>query len=102
VVEQLGRDGIQFKSLTESIDTTTPNGGLMYHMFGAFGAFAKFERNLIRERTNVGLAAAQSRGKVGGEKKPSIPDCPKTRQLTLTGFWASCSHPNVITKLWCS
>jgi len=66
VVERLDLDGIQFRSLTESIDTTTPNGKLIFHLFGAF---AEFERNLIRERTNAGLAAARSRGRVRGRKK---------------------------------
>src|SRR5438270_98601 len=55
--------GIEFISLTEQIDTTTPGGKLIFHLMGAL---AEFERDLIRERTNAGLAAARSRGRTGG------------------------------------
>lgn len=57
---------IALLSLTENIDTSTPTGKLVFHIFGAL---AEFERNLIRERTMAGLAAARARGKVGGRKK---------------------------------
>jgi len=50
-------------SLHEAIDTATTSGKLTFHLFGAL---AEFERNLIRERTQAGLAAARSRGKKGG------------------------------------
>ncbi len=53
--------------LQESIDTTTSSGKLVFHIFAAL---AEFERNLIRERTNVGLAAARARGRLGGRKNP--------------------------------
>jgi len=58
--------GIEFKSLTENIDTSTPTGMLMFHLIGAL---AEFERNLIRERTNAGLEAARARGHKGGRPK---------------------------------
>src|SRR5215467_12727857 len=58
--------GIDFISLTEHIDTTTPGGKLIFHLMGAL---AEFERDLIRERTNAGLAAARARGHVGGRPK---------------------------------
>jgi DNA invertase Pin-like site-specific DNA recombinase len=58
--------GIGFKSLTENIDTTTSGGKLIFHIFGAL---AEFERNLIRERTQAGLAAARARGLTGGKPK---------------------------------
>ena len=57
---------IGFKSLTESIDTTTSGGKLFFHIFGAL---AEFERNLIRERTSAGLIAARERGRKGGRPK---------------------------------
>ena len=57
---------IEFKSLTENIDTSTPTGVLMFHFIGAL---AEFERNLIRERTNAGLEAARARGHFGGRRK---------------------------------
>lgn len=66
VVSMLAERGISFKSLTEQIDTTTPGGKLIFHVFGAL---AEFERDLIRERTHAGLAAARSRGRVGGRPK---------------------------------
>jgi DNA invertase Pin-like site-specific DNA recombinase len=57
---------VDFISLTEKIDTTTPGGKLIFHVMGAL---AEFERDLIRERTNAGLAAARARGRVGGRPK---------------------------------
>lgn len=70
-VTALEDKGIGFKSLTESIDTTTSGGKLIFHIFGAL---AEFERNLIRERTNAGLTAARARGKNGGRPKSSLND----------------------------
>ncbi len=57
---------INFISLTENIDTTTPGGKLIFHVMGAL---AEFERDLIRERTNAGLEAARARGRKGGRPK---------------------------------
>jgi DNA invertase Pin-like site-specific DNA recombinase len=59
--------GIGFRSLQEAIDTTTPGGKLVFHVFAAL---AEFERDLIRERTTAGLAAARARGRHGG--RPSV------------------------------
>ena len=66
VVTQLELEGINFKSLHESIDTVLSSGKLVFHLFGAL---AEFERNLIRERTQVGLQAARTRGRMGGRPK---------------------------------
>jgi DNA invertase Pin-like site-specific DNA recombinase len=65
-VEDLKARGIGFRSLTESIDTTTSAGQLIFHFFGAL---AEFARNLIRERTQASLAAARARGRVGGRRR---------------------------------
>ncbi len=66
-VNLLNERGIQLKSLTENlIDTTTPSGKLV---FGIFGLMAEFERDMLRQRTNAGLAAARKRGRVGGRPK---------------------------------
>ncbi len=65
-VAALAARGIGFKSLTEQIDTTTSGGKLVFHVFGAL---AEFERDLIRERTHAGLAAARARGRTGGRPK---------------------------------
>ena len=66
VVAALAERGIGFKSLTEQIDTTTPGGKLIFHVFGAL---AEFERDLTRERTQAGLAAARARGRLGGRPR---------------------------------
>ena len=63
--------GSGFRSLTESIDTTTSGGKLVFHIFGAL---AEFERELIRERTLAGLEAARARGRVGGRPSVMTPD----------------------------
>ncbi|WP_425989919.1 recombinase family protein [Afipia sp. DC4300-2b1] len=65
-VETLDRLGCGFRSLTETIDTTTPTGRLVFHIFGAL---TEFERSIIRERTVAGLAAAKARGRRGGRPK---------------------------------
>jgi DNA invertase Pin-like site-specific DNA recombinase len=62
-ITALHERGIGFKSLQETIDTTSSGGRLVFHVFGAL---AEFERDLIRERTNAGLAAARARGRNGG------------------------------------
>lgn len=68
IVDDLNRRGIGFRSLTESIDTTSTGGRLVFHIFGAL---AEFEHSLIRERTIAGLTAARARGRRGG-RKPSM------------------------------
>ena len=65
-ITALEAQGIGFKSLQENIDTTTSGGKLIFHIFGSL---AEFERDLIRERTQAGLEAARSRGRVGGRPK---------------------------------
>jgi DNA invertase Pin-like site-specific DNA recombinase len=65
-VSLLAERGIGFKSVTEQIDTTTPGGKLVFHVFGAL---AEFERDVIRERTHAGLAAARARGRFGGRPR---------------------------------
>jgi len=74
-VETLRVRGIGFRSLTEVLDTTTAQGRLVFHMFGAL---AEFERSLIRERTQAGHAAARRAGRTGG-RPPKLTDdetCP--------------------------
>ena len=71
LVEDLADRGVGFRSLSESIDTTTANGKLF---FSIMGALAEFERDLIRERTMAGLAAARARGRVGGRPPVMTPD----------------------------
>jgi DNA invertase Pin-like site-specific DNA recombinase len=66
LLKGLKERGIEFASLAEQIDTSTPGGKLIFHLMGAL---AEFERDLIRERTNAGLAAARARGRVGGRPR---------------------------------
>lgn len=68
IIDDLQKRGIAFRSLTESIDTTSTGGRLVFHIFGAL---AEFEHSLIRERTVAGLAAARARGRRGG-RKPAL------------------------------
>jgi DNA invertase Pin-like site-specific DNA recombinase len=67
-IHQLDTRGVKVESLTEGLDTSTPGGKLVMHIFAAI---AEFERDLIRERTQIGLAAARARGKKGG-RKPAL------------------------------
>lgn len=69
-VEDLEQRGIGFRSLTETIDTTTSSGKLIFHIFAAL---AEFERSIIRERTRAGLEAARARGRTGG-RPPALSD----------------------------
>ena len=75
-MERIAEAGAGFRSLTESIDTTTPAGWMMMQMLGAF---AEFERAMIRERTTAGLAAARAEGRVGG-RRPKL-DAAKRREI---------------------
>jgi DNA invertase Pin-like site-specific DNA recombinase len=62
---------VGFRSLRESIDTTTPGGRLIFHVFAAL---AEFERELLRERTLAGLAAARARGRNDGRPPAQTPE----------------------------
>lgn len=65
LVNELKDRGVSFRSLSESLDTTTSGGKLV---FRAFASIAEFERDVIRERTMAGLKAARARGRKGGRK----------------------------------
>ncbi|WP_345770914.1 recombinase family protein [Brucella intermedia] len=69
-VSSLGQQGIEFRSVTESIDTSSSGGKLLFHMIAAL---AEFERSLISERTKAGMAAAKLRGKHVGRPRRSKP-----------------------------
>jgi len=75
-VADLDARGVGFRSLRESIDTTTSSGRLVFHIFGAL---AEFERDLIRERTTAGLEAARTRGRRGG--RPTVITPVKLRHI---------------------
>jgi len=76
-VTDLKARGVAFRSLTEQMDTTTAQGELVFHIFGAL---AQFERSLIQERVQAGLAAAARRGRRGG--RPVTIDAEKLGAVT--------------------
>src|SRR5207245_11446287 len=70
LVGELVEEGVQFRSLTNGIDTTTPNGRFFFHMMASL---AQMERELIAERTKAGLDAARKRGRMVGRKRRMTP-----------------------------
>jgi DNA invertase Pin-like site-specific DNA recombinase len=62
-LEKVDKAGASFKSLTETLDTSGPCGRLMMNMLGSFN---QFEREIIKERTKLGLERARSNGRIGG------------------------------------
>ena len=75
-MERIGSAGAGFRFITENIDTTTPAGRMMMQMVGAF---AEFERAMIRERTSAGLATVRAEGRSGGPRKKL--DAAKRREI---------------------
>ena len=75
LVSDLEARKVGLLSLNDPVDTTTPQGRLV---FAVFAALAEFEREALRERTGAGLAAAKARGRVGGRPKGLTPDAEKT------------------------
>lgn len=76
IVEELKQRGVAFRSLTEAIDTTNVHGSFLFNLFGTL---AEYERALITERVNAGLAAARRRGRKGG--RPPTIDAEKVDQI---------------------
>ncbi|MCF7971163.1 MAG: recombinase family protein [Methylococcaceae bacterium] len=92
-VTTLENDGVGFRSLQESIDTTTSNGKLVFHLFAAL---AEFERNLISERTRAGLDAARARGRKGGRPK-ALDD--EKRKLLIDFYEQKKTPVNTLCKM---
>ena len=84
-VSSLESKGIGFHSISESINTETPSGTFMFHVFGAL---SEFERNLIKERTRAGLEAARSRGRQGGRPEKLTAE----QQELVKTLYANKSH----------
>lgn len=81
LVDMLGKQGIQFVSLTECIDTTSAGGTLLFHIMAAL---AQFERSLVGERTRAGMLAAKARGQhVGRRHAMTHAECLHARQLLV-------------------
>ena len=79
-VMDLKKRGVHFRSLQEQFDTTTSGGKVVFHFFGLL---AEFERDLIRERTMAGLAAARARGRTGGRPRWSAEKIRQLRTLAV-------------------
>ena len=71
LVEELKQRSVNFRSLTDSIDTSTPMGRFFFHVMGAL---AEMERELIVERTRAGLVAARAHGRIGGRRPKLTPE----------------------------
>lgn len=85
LTNQLQKKGVDFVSIHDSFDTTTPTGKAM------FGMVAEFERDIIQQRTKAGLEAARKRGKVGG--RPKI--APKTKKHVVKLYQAGESATDI-------
>ena len=104
IMEQLGEAGAGFRSLTEAIDTTTPASRMMMQMVGAF---AEFERAMLRERTQAGVDAARQEGRVGGRRpKLSPQQQSEIRKMVLEGDKTAAAaarlfkvHPATVSQL---
>ena len=88
----LEQRGVTVRSLTENLDTSTPAGRLVFHVFGAL---AEFERDLIRERTLAGLAAARARGRRGGRPSVWTPE----KLHTAAAMYRSGEHVATIARV---
>ena len=88
LVALFNQKGIGFKSLKETIDTTTSTGKLVFHFFAAL---AEFERDIIHERTRAGLEAARARGRSGG--RPKIQDIDPKRIALAKSLYADKNRP---------
>lgn len=82
LVGALDQQGVQFRSLTDGIDTTTPHGRFFFHMMASL---AQMERELIAERTKAGLDAARKRGRRVGRKRRMTPSKIASAQQLLGG-----------------
>jgi DNA invertase Pin-like site-specific DNA recombinase len=104
IMERLEEAGAGFRSLTEAIDTTTPAGRMMMQMVGAF---AEFERAMLRERTKAGLDAARREGRIGGRRqKLSDQQQLEIRKMVSTGSKTAAEaarlfrvHPATVSRL---
>ena len=104
IIERIDAVQAGFRSLTEAVDTTTPAGRMMMQMVGAF---AEFERAMIRERTRAGLDAARQKGRLGGRRsKLNQEQKEEARRMVASGERSAADvarlfnvHPSTISRL---
>lgn len=104
VMEKIAAAGAGFRSLTESVDTTSAAGRMLMQILGSF---AEFERSMIRERTRAGLDAARAQGHLGGRRPKLKPDqADEVRKMVLSGRKSAADaarlfgvHPSTISRL---
>jgi DNA invertase Pin-like site-specific DNA recombinase len=97
IAERLEQRGIALRSLTESIDTSTPSGRFLFNILGALG---QMEREIIVERTRAGLAAAAARGRRGG--RPAALDQAKVRAAKAMLASGTMTAAEVARQLGCA
>jgi len=104
VLEKIEKEGAGFRSLTESVDTTTPAGRMLMQMIGRF---AEFERSMLRERTIAGLEAARARGRIGG-RRPKLDANQRKEAIEMVSSGRKTSaevarlfkvHPSTISRI---
>ena len=89
IVETIRKSGANFISINEKIDSSSPSGRLMFHVFGVI---AEFERERIRERVREGISAARAKGRVGGrpsalslEQKQAVIEARTIQRKSISG-----------------
>jgi DNA invertase Pin-like site-specific DNA recombinase len=97
IADDLNRRGVALKSITESIDTTTPTGRFMFNILGALSSM---EREIIVERTRAGLIAAAARGRIGG--RPPAMDAIKVRAARAMLASGTMTASEVARQIGCS
>ena len=104
LMEKINKANCEFKSLTEAIDTTTPAGRMMMQIVGAF---AEFEKAILRERTLNGLASARTKGRIGG-RRPKLKRAQEQEVVELINSGSKTAadaarlfdvHPSTICRL---
>jgi DNA invertase Pin-like site-specific DNA recombinase len=104
ILDKIDKADAAFQSLTEAIDTATPAGRMMMQIVGAF---AEFERAMLRERTQTGLDAARAAGRIGG-RRPKLTPPQRQEIVALVGSGQKTGadaarlfrvHPSTITRL---
>jgi DNA invertase Pin-like site-specific DNA recombinase len=103
-MNKIAAAGASFRSLTESVDTTSPAGRMVMQILGCF---AEFERSMVRERTRAGLDAARAQGHLGGRRPKLKPDqADEVRKMVLSGRKSAADaarlfgvHPSTISRL---